>query len=113
MKRSRKPIKSHSDRGAEYQDEYHRNSLIVLKRANYRCQIMAAHDCEGFASDQPHHRKFRSQGGSNSPTHNLLAVCQEGHMWIHQVLPRDMAEHLDLIVPNYMPEHFYDGKDHR
>ena len=31
---------------------------------------------------QVHHRKYRSRGGTNSPS-NLIAVCDKAHLWIH------------------------------
>lgn len=111
MKRSAMPrrktrIKPQSQRGAEYEAEYQAQIPVVNARSAGRCEILAAHDCDGVASPRPHHRKFRSQGGSNS-VDNLLNVCWTGHNWIHRILPREWAEAFDLIVPREDPEHAY------
>lgn len=92
-------LKAHSAKGQAYQDEYRRVSEIVLARANYGCEIRAAHDCSGEASPWPHHRQLRSDNGPNTPA-NLLAVCFKSHpVWIHQMLTRAEAVELGLIIP--------------
>jgi len=45
------------------------------------CDAQVAVDCAGRAV-HVHHRKRRSQGGTNDP-HNLLKVCVPCHGWIH------------------------------
>lgn len=99
-------VKPQSKKGAGYEAEYLAQIPFVNTRSDGRCEIQAAHDCDGLASSRPHHRKFRSQGGSNS-VDNLLNVCWTGHTWIHQILPRERAEAFDLIVPREDPEHAY------
>jgi hypothetical protein len=112
MKRSgwikrKKGVNPQSDAGREYQEEFELNSQIVQARARYRCEIQTPHDCDGFISTV-HHRKLRSQGGSNHPDNNLLAVCFTGHVWIHTQLPRYRAVLLQLITPSTADEHPYD-----
>lgn len=106
MPRSKKPINPQSPQGKRYQDEYESMKPIIHARSGGRCEILAAHDCDGAATNSPHHRKFRGQGGSNS-VDNLLDTCFSGHNWIHQQLPREQAGAFDLIVPREDPEHAY------
>jgi hypothetical protein len=87
-----------SAKGQSYHDEYIERALLVKRRSGGRCEIRAVHGCDGRASDFPHHRKLRSQGGSNS-LDNLLDVCISGHYWIHRILPREHAEHFGLLIP--------------
>jgi hypothetical protein len=100
-------LKARSSSGEEYEEEYRQASILVENRARGRCEIRSTHDCDGISTGYPHHRKLRSQGGSNA-LDNLLAVCFTGHQWIHQVLPRAEAERLQLIVPRETPEYPYD-----
>lgn len=93
-----------------YQDEYQARALLVRSRSGGRCEIRSSHDCDGFAQEYPHHRKMRSQGGSNA-TSNLIDVCFTGHVWIHQLLPRAEAERLQLLVPRDTPEYPYDPSE--
>ena len=106
MKRSGSP-RRRSKKGQDYEDEYQARAQLVRVRSGGRCEIRSSHDCDGFAQEWPHHRKLRSQGGSNS-TSNLLDVCWSGHVWIHQQLPRVEAERLQLLVPRDVPEYPYD-----
>ena len=106
MKRT--ALKRRSAKGQRYEDEYLEAAKVVLERAGGRCEIQAAHDCDGEATPYPHHRRLRSQGGDNS-VDNLLAVCWSGHDWIHRVLPREEAERLGLILPRERPDRAYVG----
>jgi hypothetical protein len=106
MKSSRLNPVSKKRRG--YQAEYRAQTLLVKERSGGRCEIRQAHDCDGIATDSPHHRKFRSQGGSNS-VDNLLDVCWTGHAWIHHGC-RDCMEMYGLIVPRETPEFPYQGE---
>lgn len=45
------------------------------------CEVRIDDACSGRAEHR-HHRKMRSQGGSDDPS-NLLAVCWACHRWIH------------------------------
>lgn len=96
-----------SSKGQDYEDEYQARAELVRVRSGGRCEIRSSHDCDGFAQEWPHHRKLRAQGGSNS-LDNLLDVCFTGHVWLHQQLPRELAEKLQLIVPRDTPEYPYD-----
>lgn len=78
---------------------------VVHERSGGQCEIIAQHDCGHYVTYGPHHRKMRSQGGSNDPD-NLLDVCWKGHQWIHS-LPRLLAYDLQLLVPRDYPEYPY------
>ena len=106
MKR-RSPIKPRSAKGEAYQQEYLEASHRVAERSGGLCEIRAEHPCTGAASLYPHHRKLRSQGGSNDPDRNLLDCCPRGHDWIH-ALPRLKAYDLQLIIPRDQDEYPYD-----
>lgn len=72
----------------------------VLRRDGWRCQAHAW----GFALDLPcsygephvHHRRLRSQGGSDDPD-MLLTLCQAHHRHAHDV-DRAGAELAGIIV---------------
>jgi hypothetical protein len=100
--RRRKPLAGRSKRGYNYHRDYMAQSLLVKRRSGGFCEIIALHDCLGQATRFPHHRKLRSQGGSND-LDNLLDVCVNGHYWIHRELPRAHAEALGLIIPRDQP----------
>lgn len=103
----RTPIRARSSAGEEYGEEYRQASTLVHERSGGRCEIRSSHDCDRISTGSPHHRKMRSQGGSND-VDNLLDVCFTGHQWIHQILPRAEAERLQLLVPRETPEYPYD-----
>ena len=101
--RRRKALRPHSEKGLDYHQEYINQALLVKRRSGGRCEIALHHPCDLRATDFPHHRKLRSQGGSNS-LDNLLDVCATGHYWIHRVLHREEAEAYGLIIPREVPE---------
>ena len=51
---------------------------LVEVRAGYLCEVCRAHGVEVI-----HHRKRRSQGGTNALA-NLLGLCNDDHEKIHQ-----------------------------
>ena len=105
--RRRSPItRKRSERGDTYHQEYMAAALLVKRRSGGWCEIKDVHNCAGRSTDFPHHRKLRSQGGSNSLA-NLLDVCVTGHYWIHRQLPREHAEAMHLLVPRETPEYPY------
>lgn len=61
------------------------------------CQAEVSARCAGVAS-QRHHRKRRSQRGTDDPA-NILHVCLWCHEWIHQH-PTDSYE-LGLLVHSW------------
>lgn len=101
----RRPIRRRSKKGQAYEAEYQKMAKTIRVRSAGRCEILAAHACDGPATLYPHHRKMRSQGGSND-IDNLIDVCWTGHMWIHN-MPRLEAYELQLIVPRDFPEYPY------
>ena len=107
MKRSR--INPVSAKRRTYQAEYREATGLVKQRSGGRCEILQAHDCDGWATDTPHHRKFRSQGGSNQ-TLNLIDTCFTGHNWIHREAPYDEMVAVGLIVPSHVDEYPYQGE---
>lgn len=67
---------------APYQRELNKMAPLVLARATNLCEARLQ-KCQGRAQRIPHHRKLRSQGGTNSLA-NLLAVCWSCHDYIHR-----------------------------
>ena len=61
-------------------------ALIVYRRASElhdpACEVMVPGVC-GYRARQWHHRKLRSQGGTNEAS-NGLAVCHMCHDYIHK-----------------------------
>lgn len=53
----------------------------VFAAAGWRCTVGAASGCTGRA-EHAHHRRMRSQGGSDE-AENLLAVCHACHDHVH------------------------------
>jgi len=108
VKRSR--INPVSSKKREYQAEYRAQTVLVKERSGGRCEILQAHDCDGWATDSPHHRKFRSHSGSNSLS-NLVDACWTGHNWIHREAPYDEMVAVGLIVPSHVDEYPYQGEE--
>lgn len=68
-------------RGRERQRNLARARDVVLERSGGLCEARAASNCFGRGS-MLHHRRRRSQGGSDDPA-NLLWVCAICHSLIH------------------------------
>jgi hypothetical protein len=107
--RRRKALRTNPE--SAYQLEYLANIPLVKERSGGSCEVMYPHDCDFYATGRPHHRKFRSQGGTNDPV-NLLAVCTEAHFMIHNRLPRQTAVDAGLIIERDQPETPYLGMGH-
>lgn len=60
--------------------ELKRSKAEIRRRSGGYCEIIHV-GCTGFAQ-HAHHRRMRSQGGSDEPV-NLLDVCTVGHDYIH------------------------------
>lgn len=86
----RTPIRPRSKRKKADDREFQAARIIVLERDEYTCQLprfMDGHHCRGEL--QVHHRRRRSQGGSNDSS-NLLTLCQAAHQYVHDN-PREAA----------------------
>jgi 5-methylcytosine-specific restriction endonuclease McrA len=76
MKRS--PLKRRrSPRLDSYRDELVGVAPQVIRRAMGMCEI-----CKAKAGDVIHHRKLRSQGGTNALA-NLMLLCDACHRYVH------------------------------
>lgn len=69
------------ERKATQEREWRRVRQWVSGRADGRCEVREAPGCWG-GGEQAHHRRMRSQGGTDAPE-NLLWVCERCHRWIH------------------------------
>lgn len=105
MKRSRKPINPRSARKIAYCAELDEMTPIVMVRAGYRCEARLD-GCTYTPQETPHHRKRRSQGGTNA-LGNLLAVCTLCHDWIHAEPAK--ARDLGLLLRRNDPETLENG----
>jgi len=107
----RSAIKHRSVKGQEYEADYWAQMPLVHDRSGYRCEVMRhGGRCRNQAQAYPHHRKLRSQGGSNS-LDNLLDVCARCHDEIHREMPRSLAVARGLIVPRDTAEFPYDPQE--
>ena len=77
-KRKAEPKKARTPNA--YEVEFRKMRPAIEKRSKGMCEAQTE-KCVG-AGKQVHHRKLRSQGGSNSEV-NLLYVCFPCHEWIH------------------------------
>lgn len=82
----RTPLRQKSPGGTP---EYRRARSQAFRAAGGRCQV-GAEGCTAVAT-QAHHRRYRSQGGEDTPE-NLLPVCAACHQWIHDH-PKASARH--------------------
>lgn len=80
-KKRRRALPPRSEKGSAYQDAYDEITPLILARAHRLCEARLD-CCTVEATNKPHHRKRRTQGGPNSMA-NLIAVCQPCHTWIH------------------------------
>jgi hypothetical protein len=82
----RKPIKRSTAKHDEYQAEFLAAIEIVRARSGNRCEYYSIGDidtrCKSRPAPYPHHRKLRSQGGTNDPD-NLADLCPTHHRWVH------------------------------
>lgn len=97
IKRKR-AVSRKSKAAGTYKQELDAMRPLVEVRAGYLCEVCRAHGVEVI-----HHRKRRSQGGTNSLA-NLLGLCRKDHDEIH-ANPREsyawglMLRRDDLEVP--------------
>lgn len=54
---------------------------LLLERADFQCEVQIPKICRGRGL-VVHHRKLRSQGGTNHPI-NLLVLCDACHRRVH------------------------------
>lgn len=78
----RRRMAARSERGQGYQDEYNAMKPLIHARSGECCEARLD-GCTVRATDEPHHRKRRGQGGPNTMA-NLLDVCQSCHNTIHR-----------------------------
>ena len=64
----------------DYELEFRKMRLVIRQRSRHQCEARTE-ACVG-AGEHIHHRKLRSQGGTNS-ANNLIDVCTPCHNWIH------------------------------
>jgi hypothetical protein len=64
-----------------YETEFKRARPCARERAEGRCEVIVSPTCSGQGT-HVHHRKIRSQGGTNDLS-NLLVVCHPCHKFIH------------------------------
>jgi hypothetical protein len=78
----RKPLKGsqRSEERQRYQDELDEAAVLLFRRSRGMCEAKLP-GCTGEGTT-PHHRRLRSQGGTND-LHNLLAVDPHCHRKIH------------------------------
>ena len=76
----RTPMKRVSAQPNEYELEFRKMKPIVRQRSKHQCEAKTD-VCIG-SGQHIHHRKLRSQGGTNSEA-NLIDVCMPCHEWIH------------------------------
>ena len=83
-----------------------------MARAGYLCEAKLT-GCLSTPQETPHHRKKRTQGGTNG-MNNLLAVCWRCHTRIHSVLPSDpdrWAYKAGLLLRRSDPEEPFTSSD--
>jgi 5-methylcytosine-specific restriction endonuclease McrA len=76
MKRTRM-VRRVTERAAAYRDELEQVRPLVVARAMGLCEL-----CRAEPGTTIHHRKLRSQGGTNSLA-NLMFLSDECHSWTH------------------------------
>lgn len=90
-------MRRRAQKGASYERELRRVEPIVMDRADWRCELMIPGQCDGLGLTM-HHRKLRSQGGSNE-TSNLIACCAGCHHYIH--LKPEHSYHMGWLVKGF------------
>lgn len=71
-----------SERQRRYDREFRKASKIVHARSRGICEVWLSEDCSRRV-EHVHHKKLRSQGGTNHPA-NLLGCCGRCHAEIHR-----------------------------
>jgi len=79
MKR-KTPLNRQSSKAGTFKDELDAMREVVLVRAGYRCEMAGC----GNEVDVVHHRKRRSQGGTND-LDNLMGLCNGCHVHVHEM----------------------------
>jgi predicted HNH restriction endonuclease len=72
-------------------------------RACGRCEAKIADVCKGWGN-QVHHRRLRSQGGSLIHLDNLMWVCSDCHLHIHDNVAWSVEMGFILQRPQWMDE---------
>lgn len=83
-----------------YETEFKAARPRVRRRSGGRCEAQASSRCTAAAT-HVHHRKMRSQGGTNG-LDNLLDVCASCHSTIHRQPARSYAA--GWLVQGWAPE---------
>lgn len=81
LKASKKRITGTSKKVADYDEQFALIRPTILERDNNRCVAQIPNCCWNLAI-HVHHKKLRSQGGTNLPS-NLISLCLACHEFIH------------------------------
>ena len=100
--RRKRAMSRQSSKAGAFKDELDAIRGVLNHRANHRCEANLP-GCYVWSGLHPHHRKRRSQGGSNS-LDNLLLCCEGCHARIHTNVSESYDSGLlirrnDLVTP--------------
>lgn len=106
----RKPMKRRSKKGKKYDLAFKAATIVVKLRSGRRCEYLHDKVPDGIGFQRctwntgdlpPHHRKRRTQGGSNDPV-NLMDLCVIHHDEVHGNPLVSVAR--GYLIPSHEPE---------